>query len=121
MSRRKKEAEPDSGEIVHENIKGSQPSIFAKAILAGVNALYNEHEPELTRVIEKDSGVTIQFTANIDTSEVNPLVEVKLRFGSQSVTDKRIVRLSDPNQTTFNFVRSDEFETEELGLYAREG
>lgn len=94
----------------------SNPAVV-KAIVSGVASLYNEHEDKIMSVLgdSEQKTITVNFAVDIDQSETQPILEVKIRF-SESVTDKRVARLEDPNQETFQFVRPDQFERKELGL-----
>lgn len=95
---------------------GEVPQVVTAA-LVGVRELYSVHYDEIRSILDdsETKKVTINFAVEVDESETAPTVEVRVRF-SQAVTDKRITRLDDPNQVNFEFLKSEEFQRQQLGL-----
>lgn len=87
------------------------------AILAGVRSLYETHEDQINKVKDESETktVTVNFAVDLDYSDTQPVIEVRVRF-SQSVTDKRVARIEDPNQESFEFMKPEEFEASQLRL-----
>ena len=85
--------------------KQPQDVQIAAAINQAVGELYGEHAAEIRAVLEdsEDRKVVVNFGVELDCSESEPMVTTKIRF-STSVTDRRVTKLEDPNQTVFNMV-----------------
>ncbi len=100
---------------------GEVPQLVTAA-LVGVRELYTVHYDEIRSILDdsETKKVTVNFAVEVDESESAPTVEVRVRF-SQAVTDKRITRLDDPAQVNFEFLKSEEFQKQQLGLGVGDG
>lgn len=95
---------------------GEVPQVVTAA-LVGVRELYSVHYDEIRSILDdsETKKVTVNFAVEVDESESAPTVEVRVRF-SQAVTDKRITRLDDPAQVSFEFLKSEDFQKQQLGI-----
>ena len=104
-----------------QKTQGDIPQVVTAA-LVGVRELYSVHYNEIRSILDdsETKTVTVNFAVEVDESESAPTVEVRVRF-SQAVTDKRITRLDDPNQVAFEFLKSEDFQKQQLGLGVGDG
>ena len=86
VKKKKTEASP-----MHEQI--------AEGLIQAVKELYNHHSGEIQENLDESESkkLAIGFNCELDCSESEPMVTVKIRF-STSVTDKRVFRVDDENQ-----------------------
>ena len=72
---------------------------IVEGITKAVAELYTHHSGEIQENLDESESkkVAVSFNCDLDCSESEPLVTVKIRF-SASVTDKRTFRLDDVNQ-----------------------
>ena len=72
---------------------------LVEGITKAVAELYTHHSGEIQENLDESESkkVAVSFGCDLDCSESEPLVTVKIRF-SASVTDKRTFRVDDPNQ-----------------------
>ena len=65
-------------------------------IVKSVSEMYQHHSGEIQENLDtsETQKVTVNFSADIDCSETEPLVSVGIRF-SKSVTDKRVFRVDE--------------------------
>ncbi len=70
-----------------------------EGITKAVQELYKHHSGEIQENLDESESkkVAVGFGCEIDCSESQPMVTVKIRF-SASVTDKRVFRLDDSKQ-----------------------
>lgn len=94
-----------------------EESAIGRAISKGIHDLYLANEAKINAFLEceQERKISVSFGVSIDKSESCPLVEVRIS-AAQRVKDKRVVRIEDPNQVTFNFVEPDQFEADQLGI-----
>lgn len=80
-----------------------------RAIAQAVHELYGVHAEEIRTVRDESEkrSVTVAFGAEIDCSESEPTVKVRIRFAA-TITDVRTTRLDDPNQRSFDFLNAED-------------
>lgn len=102
VKRKKNEAKPIHTQIVD-------------GITKAVSELYTHHSGEIQENLDESENkkIAVTFAAELDLSESEPLVTVKIRFSS-SVTDKRSFRVDDQNQIQL-FESKKDLEASEAG------
>lgn len=87
--------------------KTSSESGIHSAIVDSVEKLLKLHGGEIRTMREESEQniANIAFSVKIDGSEAETTVKTQIRFSS-SVTDSVTARLDDPNQNSFDFIKS---------------
>ncbi len=90
MAVKEKKTNKQAKASVHEQI--------VAGIVKAAQELYTHHQDEIQENLNESESkkVAVTFPCEIDCSESEPLVTVKIRFSS-SVTDKRVFRVDDAN------------------------
>jgi len=99
MAVRRKAATPATGvELFTEDHKAQ--------INAAVRSLLEAHKPRVEKAINEaeDHTLVLNLKLTVDCSEGQPALDVKLSYTPETVTDRRVIKCSDPNQKEFEIL-----------------